>query len=162
MVLQPPSTDLPNLAALWRRTITILLLCFVIAVTVYALIGLAPPFEWVTLREALFLAAVNLMGMSAYFRWLTPQRGCVSVAVTSGIALFAAAIALFSARVVTPSGWVYEFELVGVATLLVLIVAAWIWYDFFVLHAYPERLNSLSDLLSLLEDDIENETENDR
>lgn len=138
--------------AVKRRMAIVALLLSVSIVTVVALVGMHPYIGMVSTREALLLAAINLMAMAAYFRWLSPERDDVSPIVTSGLALLAAAFALISSKVIlTPVGWVYELELIGVSVILLLTIVVWGWYDLLVLHSFSEHVDELSDVLPRLD-----------
>lgn len=142
-----------SVVAVKRQGAIVSLLAAVSLVTALALVGMHPSLEWVSVREGMFLASVNLLAMSGYFRWLSPNRDSVSPVVTSGVALLAAALAMFSSKAVTTHGFAHTLEMIGVSGILLLTVILWFWYDILVLNSFPEKVNDLSEAASFSEDD---------
>lgn len=151
--MSPENILMLSVVAVKRQGIIVSLLAAVSLVTAIALVGMYPSLGWVTVREGMFLASVNLLAMSGYFRWLSPNRDSVSPVVTSGIALLAAALAMYSAKAVTARGVVHTLEMAGVGSLLLLTVVVWFWYDILVLNSFPEKVTNLSEAASFSEDD---------
>lgn len=139
--------------AIRRRMAIVSLLAAVSLLTTFAIIGMVPSVGWISVREALFLASVNLVAMSGYFRWLSPKRHSVSPVVTSGLAIMAAMLALFSSKAVTARGVTHTLEMVGVGGILLLTVIVWFWYDLLVLHSYSAKVDGLADAFSFSEND---------
>lgn len=126
-----------------------LILLVVGAVTGFALVGMTPWFHVVTLREALFLAALNILFMSVYFEFVSPSRDEVPGFVTSSLAVFAGIVGTLTVDAFFNSPILENLHYIAAGALLILILFVWFWYDIIVLRSFHVQVREITENVPL-------------
>lgn len=134
-----------SLIAFRRSAFAVLSLFFVGGVTFFALVGLLTPLITITVREVLFLSAMNLVTMAIYFELISPSRDEVPKILTSSMAIFGGIVASLNAGAIFDIPVLGTFPVFGAALFLLMIVGMWFWFDIVVLQSFKETVEEVID-----------------
>lgn len=132
-----------------RSAVAICVLSCVVLLTAYCVIGLFPPFGFVTMDEAAILASMNLVLMAVYFEFISPKEEYVPKMITSILAVLGGIVALLISENFVVLPWSPYLKYFGMSLLLLLIIAVWLWYEIIFLGSFNNGVERIVDTVPM-------------